>query len=132
MLKYISAVLILTFSNTVRRYFRAFTVGGGIRTIRDIKALRVGADKVAINTYAIKDLIFYFGSQCIVLYRSEKLEKINGRPIPTVAEKTGDVVTAKSRWVGCGEILITSIDRDVLKGFEAELVTAISSWRRFL
>ncbi len=124
-----------------RDIFVPFTVGGGIRTIRDIKnALRVGADKVAINTYAIKDPDFLaeaasiFGSQCIVLFIEAKKIGENKWEAYTDGgrEKTGvDVVewAKKAVGLGVGEILITSIDRDgTKKGFEAELVTAISSW----
>lgn len=124
-----------------RDIFVPFTVGGGIRTIQDIKnALRVGADKVAINTYAIKNPDFLkeaaniFGSQCIVLFIEAKKIRENKWEAYTDGgrEKTEvDVVEWAKRAVdlGVGEILITSIDRDGTKrGFEAELVTAISSW----
>ena len=121
--------------------FIPFTVGGGIRTIQDVRnALRVGADKVAVNTHAIKNPDFLaeaariFGSQCIVLFieakkvGSEKWEAYTdgGR------EKTGvDAVEWAKRGVDLGvdEILITSIDRDGTgKGYESELVSAITSW----
>ena len=118
--------------------FIPITVGGGIRTINDIEnCLDSGADKVAINTQAIKDINFIkesckiFGSQCIVGSIEAKKDKNiweaytdNGR------EKTGKEVTS---WVkelqdaGCGEILLTSVDRDgTKKGFDLELSKTIS------
>lgn len=122
-----------------RNVFVPITVGGGIRTIDNIKtALNSGADKVAINTQAVKEPKFIqraaqiFGSQCIVAsveakrIAHQKWEAYvdNGR------EPTGlDVIT----WVkqleslGAGEIIITSIDSEgVKKGFDMELNIAVS------
>lgn len=124
-----------------RDIFVPFTVGGGIRSIQDIKnALRVGADKVAINTYAIKDPHFLaeaarvFGSQCIVLYVEAKKTSENKWEAYTDGgrERTGvDAI----QWIkqavdlGVGEVLITSIDRDgTQRGYESELVSAVTSW----
>ena len=119
--------------------FVPITVGGGIRTIEDVdKALHCGADKIAINTAAIKrpDLIKEvadkYGSQCMVL--SIQAKKIadgkweayydNGR------EHTGlDVVewAKKGYELGAGEILLTSVDKEgTKKGFDIELVKAVS------
>ncbi len=127
--------------SVARDIFVPFTVGGGIRTIQDIKnALRVGADKVAINTYATKDPNFLaeaarvFGSQCIVLFIEAK--KIGEKKWEAYTdggrERTGlDAVewAKKAISLGVGEILITSIDRDgTRKGYESELVSAITSW----
>ena len=124
-----------------RDIFVPFTVGGGIRTIQDIRnALRVGADKVAINTHAVKNPEFLsdaakiFGSQCIVLFIEAK--KTGERRWEAYTdggrEKTGlDAVEWAKRAVdlGVGEILITSIDKDgTQKGYESELVSAITSW----
>ena len=107
-----------------KNVFIPITVGGGIRTIDDIKiALKSGADKVAINTKAVKDPIFIlqsskiFGSQCIVssieakLIQDKKWEVyvINGR------EPTGKDVIQWSKYVeelGAGEIMLTSIDKE--------------------
>lgn len=119
--------------------FIPITVGGGIRSIEDAqKILRCGADKVAINTAAIKrpelirEISNKFGSQCMVLsieaknVGNEKWEAYydNGR------EKTGiDVVewAKKGYELGAGEILLTSVDMDgTKKGFDYELVKAVS------
>jgi imidazole glycerol-phosphate synthase subunit HisF len=121
--------------------FIPITAGGGIRTIQDINnILRAGADKVAINTFAIshpdfiKEAIENFGSQCIVL--SVEAKKINegiweaytdgGR------EKTGiDAVNwiKKAIKLGIGEILLTSIDRDGTRsGFDYDLINEITSF----
>lgn len=120
--------------------FVPMTVGGGIRSIKDIKELlRSGADKVAINTAAIKDpgLIreasLAFGSQCIV-GSIEAKRMPNGRweaYIDTARESTGvDALDWACELVklGAGEILVTSIDHEGTgKGFEVPLIKAIAS-----
>ena len=121
--------------------FIPFTVGGGIRSINDINnALRSGADKVAINTYAIhhpeflKEAAEKFGSQCIVL--SVEAKKIGDSQWEAYTdggrEHTGiDAIEwiKKALDLGVGEILITSIDRDgTRKGYELELVQAITNF----
>lgn len=122
-----------------KNIFVPITVGGGIRTIEDIQsALNVGADKVAINTQAIKDPSFIstaskvFGSQCIVIsidakrVAPNKWEAYhdNGR------EPTGiDVIewAKKVESLGAGEIMLTSIDAEgTKKGFDIELNKAVS------
>ncbi len=120
--------------------FIPLTVGGGIRTAEDVRdVLRAGADKVAINTAAIKrpelirEISERFGSQCMVL--SIEAKKVsqnkweaycdNGR------EKTGiDAIEWARRGyeLGAGEILITSVDMEgTAKGFDIELVKAASN-----
>jgi imidazole glycerol-phosphate synthase subunit HisF len=124
-----------------RDIFVPFTVGGGIRTVQDIKnALRVGADKVAINTHAIKNPEFLakaakvFGSQCIVLFVEAKKIGENKWEAYTDGGREGtgiDVVEwiRKAIGLGVGEVLITSIDKDgTKKGYESELVSAITQW----
>lgn len=125
---------------TTSDVFIPITVGGGLRSVEDVRQiLRAGADKVAINTGAIKnpDLIVQvanrFGSQCMVLsiqaknIGNGKWEAYydNGR------EKTGlDVVAWAKRGVelGAGEILLTSVDREgTAKGFDIELIRAVST-----
>lgn len=125
--------------NACKDVFIPITVGGGLRTIEDIqKALNSGADKVAINTQAIKEPEFInkaskiFGSQCIVLsivakkIANNKWEAYmdNGR------EPTGlDVVewAKKVQELGAGEIMLTSLDKEgTKKGFDIELNQAVS------
>lgn len=123
---------------TSRAVFIPMTVGGGIRTLDDIHALlRVGADKVAINTAAIKRPEFIreaaqrYGSQCIVL--SIETKKMGNRweaYIDTGRQATGvDAVEWAERAValGAGEILLTSIDHEgIKKGYDIELVREIA------
>src|SRR3990167_8981524 len=122
--------------------FIPITVGGGIRSINDINnALRMGADKVAINTYAIKNPSFIkeaakkFGSQCIVLSIEAKRNGSGGWEAYTDGgrEKTGvDAIrwTKKAISLGIGEIVVTSIDNDgTRKDYDSKLIkemTAIS------
>jgi cyclase len=123
--------------------FIPLTVGGGIRTLQDIRAmLNAGADKVAINTSAVKNPDFVreaserFGSQCIVVAIDTK--KVSGEGEPNRWEifthggrnPTGlDAVAWGKKMVelGAGEILLTSMDRDGTKnGFDLALNRAIS------
>jgi cyclase len=118
--------------------FIPMTVGGGIRSLEDVVTiLRSGADKVAINTAAVKrpalvtEVARRFGSQCMVLSIEAKqlgagcweAYTDNGR------ERTGfDAVEWSRRGVelGAGEILLTSVDREgTRKGFDIELVKAV-------
>jgi cyclase len=118
--------------------FMPFCVGGGIRTIDDIRAtLLAGADKVSINSAAIKnpDLIsqgaWGFGSQCIVVAIDPKLVDgrwevfINGGRVPTGREAIAWAREVEDR--GAGEILLTSMDRDGTKaGYNIELTLAVA------
>lgn len=121
--------------------FIPITVGGGIRSINDINnALRAGADKVAINTYAIKNPVFLneaakkFGSQCIVLSIEAKKKNDGTWEAYTDGgrEKTGiDAIRWAKRAIklGVGEIILTSIDYDgTKKGYDIDLISAISSF----
>ena len=125
--------------------FLPFTVGGGIRTIDDIRnLLNAGSDKVSINTAAVKDPNFVkkaalrFGSQCIVVaidakcntqYSIPNTQKwdvyINGGRTPTGLDV---IKCAKSmERLGAGEILLTSMDYDGTKeGYDIELTKAVS------
>ena len=121
------------------KVFIPVTAGGGIRTIQDINnALRAGADKVAINTYATKNPEFLrlasreFGSQCITLFIEAKKQP-NGHYLVYTdggREKTDlDVYDWVQRGVdlGAGEILICSIDRDgTRRGYDMDLIKKIS------
>lgn len=118
--------------------FIPFTVGGGIRTVDDFtQILRAGADKVSVNSSAIKrpDLIneasYKFGSQCVVVAidakRSGKSWEIyiNGGRIPMGIDAIEWAKEVEKR--GAGEILLTSMDCDGQKqGYELELTRAVS------
>jgi cyclase len=118
--------------------FIPFCVGGGIRTLEDIRAtLLAGADKVSINSAAIRDpqLVnngaWAFGSQCIVVAIDPKWVKgrwivhINGGRVPTDKEAVAWAKEVEDR--GAGEILLTSMDRDGTKsGYDLELTEAVA------
>ncbi len=121
--------------------FIPVTVGGGIRSISDINnALRAGADKIAINTYAVRRPEFIseaakeFGSQCVVLFIEAKKRADGSYEAYTDGgrEHTGlDAVEWAKRGIelGAGEILLTSIDRDgTRKGYDLELIRKITEF----
>ncbi|MDR2877778.1 MAG: imidazole glycerol phosphate synthase subunit HisF [Chromatiales bacterium] len=125
--------------------FIPFTVGGGIRTIDDIRRmLNAGADKVAINTAAITDPDFVcraaerFGSQCIVVAIDARrvADTADGAPRWEIFTHGGrratgiDVVEWAQRMagLGAGEILLTSMDRDGTRdGYDLALTSAVGS-----
>lgn len=118
--------------------FIPFTVGGGIRTVDDFnEILRAGADKVSVNSAAIKrpELINEaskkFGSQCVVVAIDAKRKGdswevyINGGRIPMGIDAVEWAVECEKR--GAGEILLTSMDEDgQKKGYDLELTRAVS------
>lgn len=127
-------------SKAADKVFVPMSVGGGIRSLQDVdNMLRCGADKVALNTQAIKtpeiisQIAKRFGSQCVVL--SVEAKQIqpgeweaytdNGR------NKTGlDVIdwVKKAEDLGIGELLVTSVDREgMCAGFDVELMKAVTS-----
>jgi len=119
--------------------FMPLAIGGGIKTLDDIRSLlKIGADKVVINTAATKDRDFIkkasemFGRQCIVV--SIDARKIGGKY--KVFSQNGKVETGVSpdEWAaiverqGAGEIFITSIDRDgMMNGYDVDLAKMVSS-----
>ena len=121
--------------------FIPFTVGGGIRTADDFKAiLREGADKIAVNSAAlmnptlISEAAMKFGSQCVVVAMDAK--KREGAEGWTVYKNGGrvDMNIDAVEWavqaekLGAGEILLTSMDTDGTKaGYDLELTKAIAS-----
>jgi imidazole glycerol-phosphate synthase subunit HisF len=120
--------------------FVPMTVGGGIRSLEDVRdLLRAGADKVAINTAAVRrpellsEVSRRFGSQCMVLSIEAKSQGQGAWEAYTDCgrERSGlDAVdwARKGVELGAGEILITSIDREgTRKGFDLPLVKAIAS-----
>lgn len=127
---------------TAEDVFMPLTVGGGVSTVEDIRELlKAGADKVAINTAAIRNPDFVkeaaamFGSQCIVV-------AIDAKRTPS-GENKWEIYTHGGRnetgidaieWAkkmadfGAGELLLTSMDRDGTKdGFDLELTSAVSN-----
>ena len=124
---------------TTNDVFVPITVGGGIRSIKDVEAaLRAGADKVSINTASIKNPLIIkevsqkFGSQCMVLSIQAKRHSgyweayyDNGREHSYL-----DVVewAKKGEELGAGEIMLTSVDKEgMTKGFDVELVKAVTN-----
>lgn len=120
--------------------FIPFTVGGGIRTVDDFKALlREGADKISINSAAIDNPTLIseaadkFGSQCVVLAIDAKRRTDGGFNIYKHGGRLDCGIDAvewamKGEKLGAGEILLTSMDQDGTKsGFDIELTKAISS-----
>ncbi|MCW7497019.1 imidazole glycerol phosphate synthase cyclase subunit [Leptospira levettii] len=124
---------------SVENIFIPLTVGGGIRSVDDAtRLLRSGADKVAINTAAvknpqlIKDISRKFGSQCMVLSVQAKNISPNKWEVYTEngRERTGlDVFDwiKKGIQLGAGEILLTSVDKEgTRRGFDIELVKSVA------
>jgi len=124
---------------TAAQVFIPFTVGGGIRTLADIRAmLKAGADKVSLNTAAVKNPAILaegakrFGRQCIVLAVDarrtgpDKWEVyINGGRTPTGIDALA--WTKEGVALGAGEILLTSMDKDGTKdGYDIALTRAVS------
>lgn len=122
---------------TAEKVFVPFTVGGGIRTPEDMRLmLTCGADKVAVNTAAIRepDLIRQcaerFGSQCVVLAVDARRKAGGGWEVYTHGGRTPAGLDALD-WIrqavslGAGEILLTSMDADGTKdGYDCELTRA--------
>lgn len=130
---------------TAEEVFIPFTVGGGIRTVEDIREiLKAGADKVSINTAAVitPDIINQgaerFGNQCIVVAidpkRSKTIPKdqrgyfevhIHGGRTPTGIDAVEFAREVEQR--GAGEIMLTSMDRDGTRdGYDIELLKAVT------
>ena len=121
-----------------REVFIPFTVGGGIRTIEDIRALLLaGADKVSLNTAAVVDpelvreASSHFGSQCVVIAVDAKRLDGDFYVVTNAGQKRTDKKVLD--WVreveslGAGEILLTSMDADgTQKGFDLELTALVS------
>jgi imidazole glycerol-phosphate synthase subunit HisF len=128
---------------TAEEVFIPFTIGGGLRSEEDIRAiLAAGADKVSLNSAAVRDpeLIsrgaMRFGAQCIVIAidaRRRDRERsgsgwevyVSGGRLPTGREAVEWAAEAAER--GAGELLVTSMDRDGTKdGFDVELLAAVA------
>jgi imidazole glycerol-phosphate synthase subunit HisF len=125
-------------SRTARDLFIPFTVGGGIREVADAEAIfQAGADKIAINSAAVKDpslirkIADRFGSQAVVVAIDAR--RMNGRAEVLIAGGRTPTGLDAIRWAteaadrGAGEILLTSMDRDGTRsGFDCELVQLVA------
>ena len=128
---------------TAEQVFMPLTVGGGVRTIQDCRnILNAGADKVSMNSAAVRDPDFItqaakrFGSQCVVVAIDPKrvttpdgteswLVHINGGRVPTTHEVVGWAREVESR--GAGEILLTVMDADgTQQGYDREITSAVA------
>ena len=129
---------------TAEQVFMPLTVGGGIRSLEDIRSLlQAGSDKVSINSAACRDPEFVrqaalrFGSQCIVVNIDPKRVigpggeeiwevHINGGRVPTGLEAVAWAREVEA--LGAGEIVLTSMDCDGTKdGYDLEITAAVSS-----
>jgi len=131
-------ILIDIVRRTAEEIFIPLTVGGGIRRLEDIRRLlKAGADKVSVNTAAVKDPSFVeraskrFGSQCIVIAIDAKRKEegwevyTHGGRVPTGIDALLWAMQMEEK--GAGEILLTSMDRDGTKdGYDIELTRTIS------
>jgi cyclase len=133
-------ILLDTVQKTAEQCFVPLTVGGGVRSIQDIRnLLMAGADKVSINTAAIKnpnlikEATLKFGSQCIVVAIDAKKTGNNKWNVFTHGGRQATELDALEFALlaqnnGAGEILLTSMDKDGTKsGYDLELTKAISS-----
>jgi cyclase len=134
-------IMIDVVRKVAEKVFIPFTVGGGINDIETIRELlKSGADKVSLNTAAVKDPSFIknasekFGSQCIVIAIDAK-KKADAKPSWEVYINGGRTPTGldavewakKAEQMGAGEILLTSMDRDGTKdGYDIELTRSIA------
>jgi imidazole glycerol-phosphate synthase subunit HisF len=132
-------ILLDVISRTAECCFMPLTVGGGVRSAQDVRALLLaGADKVSINTAAVnnpelvRDLATIFGSQCIVVAIDAKSVGDNMWEIFTHGGRNRTGINAvefaqQVAALGAGEILLTSMDRDGAKsGYDLALTRAVS------
>lgn len=136
-------IMIDVVRRTAEQVFMPLTVGGGIRTIEDIRALlRAGCDKVSINSAAchrpefVREAALRFGSQCIVVNIDPKRVDYNGHEVWEVHVNGGRKPTGLEAvaWacrveeLGAGEIVLTSMDCDGTKdGYDLEITAAVSA-----
>jgi imidazole glycerol-phosphate synthase subunit HisF len=135
------AILLDVVSRTAEVCFMPLTVGGGIRVLDDIRTLlSAGADKVSINSAAVRDPELIrraarrFGSQCIVVNIDPKRVDVEGKQIWEVHINGGRLRTGKEAvsWareverLGAGEIVLTSMDADGTRnGYDLEMTRAV-------
>jgi len=132
------SIIIDVVRRTARDVFMPLTVGGGINSLDTIeRLLKAGADKVSINTMAVKEPDFVtqaakrFGSQCIVVAIDAKKDndcwQVYTHGGRMSAAKDAIQWARQVRDMGAGEILLTSMDRDGMKnGYDIELTCAVS------
>ncbi len=136
------AILVDVVKKTAERLFIPFTVGGGLRSLQDVRMiLQAGADKISLNTAAVRNPSLItesarsFGSQCIVVAIDAKRKYdhntlkwevyIHGGRTPTGLDAIDWAINAKK--LGAGEILLTSMDCDGTKnGYDLELTRLVS------
>ena len=124
---------------TAEQVFVPLTVGGGIRTLEDFqKLLRAGADKISVNSAAVKDKSLIaqgaerFGSQCVVLAIDARRRADGSFEVVTAGGRNATGLDAiawarEGERLGAGEILLTSMDADGTKnGFDLELTRAVT------
>jgi len=132
-------IMIDVVERTASEVFVPLTVGGGVRTLEDVrKLLLAGADKVAINTAAVKDPEFVkrasdkFGSQCIVVAIDARRKDDSTWEVYTYGGRNPTGIKAvewamEMETFGAGEILLTSMDMDGTKsGYDLKLTEAVS------
>ncbi|MGI6497807.1 MAG: imidazole glycerol phosphate synthase subunit HisF [Oscillospiraceae bacterium] len=124
---------------TAQQVFVPLTVGGGIRTLDDFQELlRAGADKISVNSAAVKDKTLIaraaerFGSQCVVLAIDARKRADGSYEVVTTGGRTPTGLDAvewakEGERLGAGEILLTSMDADGTKtGFDLEMTKAVT------
>lgn len=124
---------------TAARVFVPLTVGGGIRTLDDFqRLLRAGADKISVNSAAVKDPTLIsraaerFGSQCVVLAIDARLRPEGWYEVVVAGGRTPTGIDAiqwakEGQRLGAGEILLTSMDADGTKaGFDLDMTRAVT------
>ncbi len=133
------ATMVAVVEETAAKCHMPFTVGGGIRSVEDMRTmLLAGADKVSVNTAAIRDPSIItqgaeaFGTQCIVLAIDAKRNAGGGWTVYTHGGRRPTSLDAlawarRGEELGAGEILLTSMDADgTLDGYDLELTAAVS------
>lgn len=124
---------------TAAQVFVPLTVGGGIRTLEDFQLLlRAGADKISVNSAAVKDPSLIrraaerFGSQCVVLAIDARKRSEGGYEVVVAGGRTPTGLDAvewakEGQRLGAGEILLTSMDADGTRaGFDLEMTRAVT------
>ncbi len=133
------SIMLDVVAKTAEQVFIPLTVGGGIRTVADFRTiLKAGADKISVNSSAIKnpslisEAALKFGSQCVVLAVDAKRNDkgsfdvyLNGGRVKTELDAIDWIIQAEK--LGAGEILLTSMDADGTKaGYDVELTKRVS------